>query len=194
LMTRRVIYVAAEKDPLHLHALHNRFLRTPNVVVQRIDPEVPEDFAGMEASFDTVLCLNVLEYLDDPVAVLRSLGATLKPGGQLVALTPHGPRLFGGLDIGMGHKRRYSVAAARQLMEAAGLTVERTLQFNKAGAPPWWIYSRLAGRRRINKPVLKIFDKTVWIWRRLDGILPWGGLSLVVVARKTNGNASSCEA
>ena len=41
LMARRVLYVAAEKDPLHLHALRNRFLRTPNVVVQRIDPEVP---------------------------------------------------------------------------------------------------------------------------------------------------------
>ena len=31
LMSRRLLYVAAEKDPLHLHALRNRFLRTPNV-------------------------------------------------------------------------------------------------------------------------------------------------------------------
>ena len=29
LMARRLLYVAAEKDPLHLHALRNRFLRTP---------------------------------------------------------------------------------------------------------------------------------------------------------------------
>ena len=35
LMSRRSLYVAAEKDPLHLHALRNRFLRTPNVAVQR---------------------------------------------------------------------------------------------------------------------------------------------------------------
>ena len=39
LMGKRTLYVAAEKDPLHLHALRNRFLRTPNVMVQRIDPE-----------------------------------------------------------------------------------------------------------------------------------------------------------
>jgi hypothetical protein len=76
------------------------------------------------------------------------------------------------------------VASARELLEAAGFTVERTEQFNKAGAPPWWIYSRMAGKRRISKPVLKIFDKTVWIWRRLDRFLPWRGLSLIVVARK----------
>src|SRR6478609_216586 len=47
LMSRRVLYVAAEKDPLHLHALRNRFLRTPNVVVQRVDPELPEEVAGL---------------------------------------------------------------------------------------------------------------------------------------------------
>jgi glycosyltransferase involved in cell wall biosynthesis len=184
LMARRVLYVAAEKDPLHLHALRNRFLRTPNVAVQRIDPEVPADLAGMEAGFDTVLCLNVLEYLDDPGAVLRNLGTALKPGGRLVVLTPNSPALFGSLDRGMGHKRRYSAAAARQLLQDQGFTVERAWQFNKAGAPSWWVYSRVVRLRRINKPVLKIFDKTVWIWRRLDRFLPWRGLSLILVARK----------
>src|SRR5215470_16930191 len=48
LMAKRVLYVAAEKDPMHLHALRNRFLRTPNVVVQRLDPEDPEQLASME--------------------------------------------------------------------------------------------------------------------------------------------------
>ena len=32
--------------------------------------------------------------------------------------------------------------------------------------------------------MLKIFDKTVWLWRRLDRLMPWPGLSLIVVARK----------
>src|SRR3954449_12795562 len=61
LMSRRVLYIAADKDPLHVHALRNRFLRTPNVAVQCIDPEVASDLAGMDGCFDTVLCLNVLE-------------------------------------------------------------------------------------------------------------------------------------
>jgi hypothetical protein len=33
--------------------------------------------------------------------------------------------------------------------------------------------------------VLKIFDKTVWLWRRIDPLLPWPGLSLIMVARKS---------
>jgi glycosyltransferase involved in cell wall biosynthesis len=184
LLSKRLLYVAAEKDPLHLHALRNRFLRTPNVVVQRLDAESPADFSGLENCFDTVLCLNVLEYLDDPAQVVRSLGATLKPNGVLMVLAPHGEGLYGSLDQSMGHKRRYSKTAARRLLEAEGFTVEAAADFNKAGAPPWWAYSKLFGSRRINKPVLKVFDKTVWIWRRLDPLIPWPGLSLLLAARK----------
>jgi glycosyltransferase involved in cell wall biosynthesis len=184
LMARRVLYVAAEKNPLHLHALRNRFLRTPNVVVQRIDPEVPEDLAGLEKCFDTVLCINVLEYLDSPEQVVRSLSTALKPGGVLIVLVPRGPGLFGTLDRSLGHKRRYSVADACRLMESQGFVVDKLLGFNKAGTPPWFAYSKLLGSRTINKPVLKVFDKTVWLWRRLDGLMPWPALSLIVVARK----------
>jgi glycosyltransferase involved in cell wall biosynthesis len=185
LMARRVLYVAGEKDPLHLHALRNRFFRTPNVVVQRIDPDTAEGLAGLENCFDTVLCINQLEYLTDAPAVLQALRATLKPQGVIVALTPQGPGLFGSLDKRLGHKRRYTAADLRDLLERAGFTVEELRQFNRAGAPPWWAYSKVAGSTKINKLVLKIFDKTVWLWRRVDGILPWRALSLIAVARNT---------
>ncbi len=185
LMSRRILYVAAEKDPLHLHALRNRFLRTPNVVVQKIDPELPEDLAGLENCFDTVLCLNVIEYLEDPAAVLRRLRATLKPGGKIVALAPRGTALYGSLDRSLGHKRRYSLKEASRLLESEGFAVERVYDFNRAGAPPWWAYSKVMRSGGISKPVLKIFDKTVWIWKRVDRLMPWPGLSLVAVARKT---------
>jgi glycosyltransferase involved in cell wall biosynthesis len=187
LMARRLLYVAAEKDPLHLHALRNRFLRTPNVLVQQLDPENPAGLASLAESFDTVLCLNVLEYLEDPPAVLWSLRRTLKPNGTLVVLTPQGSGLFGSLDRRLGHRRRYNAREARALLEAAGFQVETLYQFNKAGTLPWWIYGKLFGSRNINKAVLKIFDKTVWLWRRIDGLLPWPGLSLIVVARENGG-------
>src|SRR5437879_7725719 len=133
LMARRVLYVAGEKDPLHLHALRNRFLRTPNVVVQKIDPETPQDLAGLENCFDTALCINILEYLDDPRAVLESLRGTLKARGVIVILAPQGPSLFGSLDRRLGHKRRYRAADLRALLESAGFGVEKMEQFNKAG-------------------------------------------------------------
>ena len=44
LMARKLHYVAGEKDPLYLHALRNRFLRTPSVTVCKLDPEDPADY------------------------------------------------------------------------------------------------------------------------------------------------------
>ena len=138
----------------------------------------------MENCFNTVLCLNVLEYLDDPAALVSSLCATLKPDGVLLILVPQGLGLFGSLDQRLGHKRRFGKADARTLLESHGLDVEKIYDFNKAGAPPWWAYSKLLGSKNINKPVLKIFDKTVWLWSRIDWLMPWRGLSLILVARK----------
>jgi 2-polyprenyl-3-methyl-5-hydroxy-6-metoxy-1,4-benzoquinol methylase len=184
LMARRMLYVAGEQDPLHLHALRNRFLRTPNVTVQKIDPELPSDLAGLEECFDTVLCLNVLEHLENPAAVLDRLSATLKPGGAVVVLVPNVDSLYGTLDRSLGHKRRYSSGSACQVLANAGFQVASVESFNKVALLPWLAYSRIFHAGTISKLVLKIFDKSVWFWRRLDPVMPWPGLSLLLVARK----------
>ncbi len=184
LMGRRLKYVAAEKDPLYLHALRNRFLRTPNVSVRRLDPEAPADFAGLEESFDTVLCVNVLEFLNEPERTVAALRETLKPGGTLLVLVPQGPSLFCGIDRTLGHRRRFRADELAALLRTSGLEVERLYHLNRIGALSWWIYGGLLRRKSINKLTLKIFDKTVWFWRRVDRILPGRGLSLIALARK----------
>jgi len=184
LMSRRLLYVAGEKDPLYLHALRNRFLRTPNVSVRQLDPECDAGLQDLAESFDTVLCVNVLEYVADPTATVMILQRTLKPGGVLIVLVPQGRGLYGSLDRAMGHKRRFQRAEAMCLMREAGMKVEKVRGLNKVSAPSWWLYSRALGTSHISKLTLKLFDKTVWIWRRIDGVLPWRGLSLILVARK----------
>jgi glycosyltransferase involved in cell wall biosynthesis len=187
LMARKLSYVAAEKDSLYLHALRNRFLRTPSVTVCELDPENPADYAMWADQFDTALCVNVLESVSDPAAVLESLWGCLKPGGDLIVLVPQGPGLYGTLDQAMGHKRRFSVRDIQALLDRGGFRVERVLQLNRIGTLSWWLYGKVLGRKSISRPALKLFDKTVWIWRRIDGLLPWRGLSLVAIARKEEG-------
>ncbi len=81
LMGKKLRYVAGEKDPLYLHALRNRFLRTPSVTVCQLDPESPADFEPWRGQFESVLCANLLETVEDPKAVLQSMAWCLKPGG-----------------------------------------------------------------------------------------------------------------
>ncbi|HEY7336777.1 MAG TPA: glycosyltransferase [Bryobacteraceae bacterium] len=184
LMGKRLRYVAGEKDPLYLHALRNRFLRTPNVTVCRIDPEDPADFEPWREEFESAMCVNLLEVVDDPKAVIASLASCVKPGGAMVVLVPQGKALFGALDRGMGTKRRFSRVELREIFGALGFKVEREFQINKIGAIGWWFSSRVLGRRQISRPALKLWDKSVWLLRRIDWLLPWNGLSLVVVASK----------
>ena len=149
-----------------------------------MDPECAGDFGEFGESFDTALCLNVLEYVEDPSATISILHRTLKPGGTLIVLVPQGRGLYGSIDRAMGHQRRFRRDEVIRLLQNAGLKVEKVRSLNKIGAPSWLLYSRILRTQHINKFALKVFDKTVWIWRRVDPVLPWRGLSLILVARK----------
>lgn len=185
LMSKKLSYVAAESDPLYLHALRNRFLRTPSVKVCELNPENPAAFEPWFGKFDSAMCVNVLEGVEEPAAVVRSIAACVKPGGNLIVLVPQGPALFGPLDQGVGNKRRFSADELRGMIRESGFEVEREYQLNKFGALSWWIVGKVLGRRQMNRVGLKLWDKTVWFWRHCDKVLPWKGLSLVIVARLT---------
>ncbi len=178
LMGRRLRYLAVEGDPIHRHALRNRFLRTPNVTVAAHCDEV--------AAFDSAVGINVLEGAPDPAAVLAELHTALKPGGAALLIAPQGRRNFGSVDEAMGQLRRFDRADLETLLTTAGFTVESMTDMNRAAQPFWWLAGKVLHRRSLSKVTLKIFDKTLWFWRLLDHILPWKGLSLLVVARKPN--------
>lgn len=184
LMGRRLHYTATERDPLYLHALRNRFLRTPNVSVRQLDPQRPDDWQELQSTTETALCLNVLEYVDNVPQVLACVRTCLVPGGTLLVLVPQGHNLKGTLDATFGHKRRFDESDLRQLLTTAGFDILGMHHLNKIGTPAWALHGRLLKRRHISKLTLKIFDKSVWLWRRLDPLLPWKGLSLIAVARR----------
>lgn len=185
LMGRRTRYLACEHDPLLLHALDNRFLRTPNVETSDLAPDDEAGFSALAGGFDTVICLHVLESVEDPAAVLRNAAAALKPGGRLILLAPQGPGLYGSLERAMGVRRRFRAAELAGLLAGAGFAVEQTTQLNRAAAPLWWLNSRVLGRKTVSKLFLKTFDKTLWLWALADKLLPWKGLSILLTARKT---------
>jgi glycosyltransferase involved in cell wall biosynthesis len=187
LMGRKLQYVAAEKDPLYLHALRNRFLKTPSVTVAELDPDDAAGYAAWPGQFESALCVNMLESVKDPAEVLARLASCLKPDGNLVVLVPQGPGLFSALDVGLGQKRRFSREELRGLLNAAGLEVVEERGFNKIGSLSWWLSGKVFGQRKMNRVLLKVWDKTVWFWRRVDVLLSWSGLSLIVVPRLKRG-------
>jgi glycosyltransferase involved in cell wall biosynthesis len=176
-------YRATDINPDYLDYLHNFALGKPYLEVGTVHAESAADFAPLAGRFDTVVCLNVLEHLDEPVRVLENFHRALEPGGRAIVLVPAGPSRFNSLDRALGHRLRYTPERLRQVVTAAGFEVERLVDFNRAGVPGW----RLNGwtrRTTFSRVQLKLFNSMVWLARHLDRVLPWRGLSLIVVARK----------
>jgi glycosyltransferase involved in cell wall biosynthesis len=170
----------------YLEELRQRWGHLNNVRVARLDLVKANDYTILkEFNADTVVCLNVLEHIEDDSSVLRHLYQVLPPGCKIVFLVPFNPKLYSRFDQEIGHFRRYSKAELEEKMRAAGLKVECQYYFNKVGVLAWWVGNTLFGQRSITAWQLKVYNLLTPLFRVLDHLLPMQGLSTVVVACKT---------
>jgi SAM-dependent methyltransferase len=70
-----------------------------------------------------VSLFDVLEHVDDDVALLRWIETVLLPGGFLILTVPAHPFLFDEMDEIAHHRRRYRRRELREKLQAAGLEV-----------------------------------------------------------------------
>jgi SAM-dependent methyltransferase len=81
--------------------------------------EPPEPYRGWATH---AVCSEVLEHLDQPEILLENAAPLMAPGCRLVVTVPGGPR--SAFDRHIGHRRHYTPAALRDLLERAGFKVE----------------------------------------------------------------------
>ena len=67
-----------------------------------------------------MVCLDLLEHIDDDVQVIENLYLAVQPAGSLVVKVPAGRWLFGAVDLASGHYRRYSRQTYGQDARLAG--------------------------------------------------------------------------
>ncbi|HYP06584.1 MAG TPA: bifunctional glycosyltransferase/class I SAM-dependent methyltransferase [Bryobacteraceae bacterium] len=181
LSPKRHRYIAIDIDAEHLARLRTRFLYRKNVQTKLGNLLCAEDLREYAQSMDTVVCLNVLEHVEDDAAALRNIHDTLVPNGKAILLVPQGPSLFGTLDETLGHCRRYTEEELKAKMEAAGFRIECVLGFNRITRPGWYWNGRILRRRTFGRAQLWIFDRLVWLWRRIDEKLPWPPISIIAI-------------
>ncbi len=180
----RDLYLASDINPHYLDYLRNFALGKPYLQVDRIDLEDAACFAPWQGRFDTVVCLNVLEHVRDPLASLRNMWDALEPGGRLVVYVPQGQHLYSSLDEVLGHRCRYSREMLAEELKATGFTLEAFRDFNHFAIPGWWLNGKILKRRYFSRMQLKLFNIMVPLLRRLDPLVPGRGLGLIAVARK----------
>lgn len=180
----RQSYTVSDIDQIHLDYLKNRFGNLARMNVKKIDIENPDDFNTLEEEFDTVICLNVLEHVNQDLQALKNMYRALSPGGRAIILVPQGHYLYGSLDRSLGHYRRYTRKELIDKCERARFLIEQVYSFNRIGFFPWFVNGRILKRRNFSKLQLKFFDSFVWLWRLIDKLLPFPGLSIIGIAKK----------
>jgi trans-aconitate methyltransferase len=96
---------------------------------------------------DLVLMMDVLEHVEDDLALLNEYVAKVPAGTRFLVTVPAFQFLWSGHDVFLEHYRRYTLAEVTDLMERAGLVVEqRAYYFGLVF--PLAVAVRLLGRLR----------------------------------------------
>ena len=154
-------------------------------------PELP---GVARQHYDLVGAFDVVEHVEDDRAAIATLGQCLKPGGRLVISVPAHQWMWSAHDDANHHKRRYSKASLRRLIEQSPLKLEAIGYFNSLlfpAAVAARFAGKLTGREGSDdslppKPINWLFERVFAAERHLIGraALP-PGLSLFAVASAT---------
>src|SRR5438270_1035786 len=136
LLVDRERVVLTDTESYYLGRLRQRFADRPHVSVAELRlPTVSPALAAER--LDTVVCLNVLEHIEDDRASLRAMHDLLQPGGRRVLLVPSLRALYGTLDEALGHFRRYVPAELPDKLRTTVFHVRPLEYVNLAGGPSW---------------------------------------------------------
>ena len=125
---------------LHHQALRHARRRTSAALVQA-DAAYPP-FA---VPFRLIGLFDVIEHLPDDGALLRQVHAMLAAGGAVLVTVPAHAWLWSYFDEASHHRRRYTPAGLRAVLENAGFRVAYLSQFMAALLPIMWLRRRVGG-------------------------------------------------
>lgn len=175
---------AVDEDPFYVESLARKYGHLENVEVLQGDVSDPGLYAKLgSGSFDTVLCVNLLEHLSDPSEAMNGFLDVLATHGSLAVVAPAHGWLYSSADKALGHKRRFEELELRELATSAGFEVLALNQFNRLGVLGWW-WNKITERRIISPSQARLFGLLMPFARLIERLEFLPGLSWVLIARR----------
>jgi ubiquinone/menaquinone biosynthesis C-methylase UbiE len=157
----REMVIALDVESDCVAQLPDNLGRPANVTARVLDVVDPEFVTLRAQAVDSVVCLNVLEHVQDDLLALRNMAAVLPAGGKAVLIVPAFEALYGPIDSNLGHYRRYSKKSFRALASDAGFTVQTLRYMNCVGCIGWWANARVFKRTSQSETQIRTFDRWV---------------------------------
>lgn len=187
LLPRKELILGVDIDEEVLAYAAERHRSREECRFERLDfSALKEDQSRMTAlRFDTIVCINLLEHIEDDVSALETMRSILVPGGVLALLVPAHPALYGKYDAADGHFRRYTKRELRDKLCGTGFTPLDLRHFNSVGAIGWWIKYKLLRSSIHGSTDFRLMNALLPILEPLERrIPPPFGLSLTTVAKR----------
>jgi len=173
---------ATDISPFCLRELRRTYAHHDSVRVQTLD--ISRNSYPEKSLYDTIICLNVLEHIEDDRAALVNMRTLLKPGGKLLLYVPANPRLYCEIDRGVGHYRRYVLEDLLIKLQSSGFRVSHSRHHNILGAIGWWINGKVLGKKAIGATDVGGFDLLMPLVRAQDRLDSRFALSILAVGEK----------
>lgn len=121
-----------------------------------------------DATFDTLISLDLAEHVPSDDALVREAWRVLKPGGHFLITVPAHPYLWSDHDEALEHKRRYTKPQFRTLLEDNGFHLRR-LTYCITATYPAIALVRLLQRLRpqSSSPKTQVIELPRWVNRLL---------------------------
>jgi glycosyltransferase involved in cell wall biosynthesis len=178
--------VASDYDPFYVEMIGRRFGHLENFRSVRMDLTRADDWEKLsDESFDTIICLNVLEHIATDEQVLGHFLRALRPGGHAIILVPQHPWLYTPTDRTLGHQRRYTESELCEKLARTGFEVVHKQGFNRLGTLGWYVSGKILGKTDLSPGQMKTFNRILPIARLVERIPGWPALSIIAVGRKS---------
>ncbi len=176
---------ATDVQEKYLEVIREKYGSHPQLIGTLVWDIRTSPFQHFQRSFDTLVCSNVLEHIEDDLTVLHHFYQILSARGRLVLLVPALKWLYNPLDQNLGHVRRYARKELATKMRQSGFRLLQLTYFNPFGMLGWFVNGSLLRRRLLPEQQVRVFNRFVPLFRFLEQFLPrWTGQSLIAIGEK----------